>query len=303
MHILRSKLCSIHTVLIQHARYHGFKNINNGRNSLSTILKSRQLNSRNVYRSLVGLNNNKNEDNLHCRKPSASQLIYQPLIYQLGASTSLRSYSKSSGDQAEKEKNEDSKWLTVPNLLTGFRLVISPYIGYLVLCEQFPLAFGLFCLAGVTDSVDGWIARNVKGQSSVIGSFIDPLADKVLISVLTVTLTMVNIIPVVLCGMIILRDVLLIATSSHFHYKNLTPPKTFTKFIDFENSKVKMEPTQISKYNTFLQLGLVAMSTAAPILGLVDHTLLQAYWYLVGTTTVISGLSYVVKDKSAYKIK
>ena len=47
--------------------------------------------------------------------------------------------------------------------------------------------------------IDGWIARNVKGQGSIFGSFIDPLADKVLISILTVTLAITNIIPGLNC--------------------------------------------------------------------------------------------------------
>ena len=62
-----------------------------------------------------------------------------------------------------------------------------------------------------------------------------------------------------------------------------------------------MEPTQISKYNTFLQLGLVTMSIGAPVWGIQGHPLLEAYWYLVATTTVVSGCSYFVKDKAAYK--
>jgi len=193
-----------------------------------------------------------------------------------------------------------SKWLTIPNALTVSRICLSPYLGYLVLSHNYPWALGLFILAGGTDSLDGWIARNVPGQASVIGSYIDPVADKILISVLTFSLTMVDMIPVWLCGMIILRDVLIVLTSSHFHYKHIPPPKTLRKFLDFERSPVKMEPTQISKYNTFLQLGLVTASIAAPIFSFNDHFLLHSYWYLVAVTTVVSGCSYFVKDKSAY---
>lgn len=214
-------------------------------------------------------------------------------------SISNQKEARSSVPESNLEKT--SKWLTIPNCLTLFRMAVSPYLGYLVLTEEFSWALGLFILAGFTDALDGWIARNIKGQGSIIGSYIDPFADKVLMSILVLSLTSVNIIPVPLCGMIVLRDILLVTTSSHFHYKSLQPPRTLQKFLDFENSPVKMEPTEISKYNTFLQLGLVTISIAAPIYNLMDHTLLHAYWYLVGTSTVVSGLSYFVKDKAAYR--
>ena len=61
------------------------------------------------------------------------------------------------------------------------RICLAPYLGYLVLSHNYPWALGLFILAGATDSLDGWIARNVPGQPSVIGSYIDPVADKILI--------------------------------------------------------------------------------------------------------------------------
>jgi len=215
---------------------------------------------------------------------------YSPLLYTSASETTSNT----------QPLDQSSKWLTIPNALTMSRICLAPYLGYLVLSHNYPWALGLFILAGATDSLDGWIARNVPGQASVIGSYIDPVADKILISVLTFSLTMVDMIPVWLCGMIILRDVLIVLTSSHFHYKHIPPPKTLSKFLDFESSPVKMEPTQISKYNTFLQLGLVTASIGAPIFSLSDHYLLQSYWYLVAVTTVVSGCSYFVKDKSAY---
>merc|ERR1712168_373153 len=212
----------------------------------------------------------------------------------------LHSSPESETTSPAQPMEQSSKWLTIPNALIISRICLAPYLGYLVLSHNYPWALGLFILAGATDSLDGWIARNVPGQASVIGSHIDPVADKILISVLTFSLTMVDIIPIWLCGMIILRDVLIVLTSSQFHYKHIPPPKTLSKFLDFESSPVKMEPTQISKYNTFLQLGLVTASIAAPIFSLNDHYLLQSYWYLVAVTTVVSGCSYFVKDKSAY---
>jgi cardiolipin synthase len=74
---------------------------------------------------------------------------------------------------------------TVPNLLTFSRLVAAPFIGYAILHDAHTLALGLFAYAGVSDLLDGWIARRWKLQT-VVGSVVDPMADKILMTVLTV---------------------------------------------------------------------------------------------------------------------
>lgn len=82
----------------------------------------------------------------------------------------------------------------VPNFLTFSRLLASPVIGYLVLHDQHAAALGLFAVAGLTDLVDGYLARRWKLQT-VVGSVIDPMADKVLMTVLTVTLAVKGLLP------------------------------------------------------------------------------------------------------------
>lgn len=72
---------------------------------------------------------------------------------------------------------------TLPNILTVSRLIAAPIVGYLVVKEQHAWAVGLFAYAGITDLVDGWIARRWKLQT-VVGSVIDPGADKLLMIVL-----------------------------------------------------------------------------------------------------------------------
>lgn len=72
---------------------------------------------------------------------------------------------------------------TIPNILTFTRLLAAPAVGYLVLHDQHAWAVALFAYAGITDLVDGWVARKWKLQS-VVGSVIDPMADKLLMTVL-----------------------------------------------------------------------------------------------------------------------
>ena len=82
----------------------------------------------------------------------------------------------------------------VPNFLTLTRLIAAPVVGYLILHDQHVWAAGLFAYAGITDLVDGWIARKWKLQT-VVGSVVDPMADKLLMTILTVTLAIKGALP------------------------------------------------------------------------------------------------------------
>ena len=64
-----------------------------------------------------------------------------------------------------------------------FRIVAAPYIAQNIINGNFPMACGLFVYAGATDFLDGYIARNFKNQSSSLGSFLDPLSDKILVGI------------------------------------------------------------------------------------------------------------------------
>lgn len=76
---------------------------------------------------------------------------------------------------------------TLPNLLTFSRLLAAPVIGYWIIHEQHLPALCLFIYAGLTDLLDGWIART-WGLQTVVGTVIDPMADKTLMTVVTVCL-------------------------------------------------------------------------------------------------------------------
>lgn len=82
----------------------------------------------------------------------------------------------------------------LPNFLTVTRLFAAPTTAYLLLHDQHTAALALFAYAGITDLVDGWMARRWKLQT-VAGSVIDPMADKALMIILTVTLAVKGAIP------------------------------------------------------------------------------------------------------------
>jgi cardiolipin synthase (CMP-forming) len=82
----------------------------------------------------------------------------------------------------------------LPNLLTVSRLVAAPLTAYLLVHDHYQWALALFAYAGITDLVDGWMARRWKLQT-VAGSVIDPMADKALMIILTVTLAVKGALP------------------------------------------------------------------------------------------------------------
>lgn len=138
-------------------------------------------------------------------------------------------------------------------------------MGYFILHDQTIPALALLITAGITDVLDGWIARKWKLQT-VVGSVVDPMADKLLITVLTVTLAMKALLPVWLAVIILGRDAGLAISAIWYRYISLPPPKTFMRYWNFSLPSAEVRPTTISKVNTLLQLGLITASTAAPIL-------------------------------------
>ena len=76
---------------------------------------------------------------------------------------------------------------TLPNILTLSRIAAAPFIGYFVFHDQHAWALGLFAYAGVSDLLDGWIARRWD-MRTVVGTILDPMADKMLMTVLVVSL-------------------------------------------------------------------------------------------------------------------
>ncbi|XP_055977423.1 cardiolipin synthase (CMP-forming) [Sorex fumeus] len=185
----------------------------------------------------------------------------------------------------------ENPW-TIPNMLSMTRIGLAPVLGYLIIEEDFNIALGVFALAGLTDLLDGFIARNWANQKSALGSALDPLADKILISILYISLTYADLIPVSLTYMIISRDVMLIAAVFYVRYRTLPTPRTLSKYFNPCYATARLKPTFISKVNTAVQLILVAASLAAPVFNYADSIYLQILWYFTAFTTAASAYSY-----------
>uniref|UniRef100_F7G519 cardiolipin synthase (CMP-forming) n=1 Tax=Callithrix jacchus TaxID=9483 RepID=F7G519_CALJA len=160
----------------------------------------------------------------------------------------------------------ENPW-TIPNMLSMTRIGLAPVLGYLIIEEDFNIALGVFALAGLTDLLDGFIARNWASQKSALGSALDPLADKILISILYVSLTYADLIPEIIF-------------------------RTLAKYFNPCYATARLKPTFISKVNTAVQLILVAASLAAPVFNYADSIYLQILWCCTAFTTAASAYSY-----------
>jgi cardiolipin synthase (CMP-forming) len=94
---------------------------------------------------------------------------------------------------------------TMPNLLTIARICLAPFLVSAVLEGKFVTGFVLFMVAGITDLLDGTLARILK-QRTVLGQYLDPVADKLLLSTLFLVLTHMNLIPVRITALVFGRD-------------------------------------------------------------------------------------------------
>jgi cardiolipin synthase len=167
----------------------------------------------------------------------------------------------------------------VPNLISLARLLSVPVAVYLILLGYYAAAFWIFLAAGISDAVDGLIAKQY-GVTSLVGSFLDPLADKALLIGVFLTLGSLGHIALWLVILIAFRDLLIIGGALLF--------QTLTHSL-------KMEPFLVSKTNTAAQLLLAAAILAQLGLGFALPILIHVLVVVVTATTVVSGAAYVIK--------
>ncbi|KAB8200297.1 phosphatidyl synthase [Aspergillus parasiticus] len=195
---------------------------------------------------------------------------------------------------------------TIPNILTMTRLVAAPLVGYFLVHDYHQAALALFAYAGITDLVDGYIARRYNLQT-VVGTIIDPMADKLLMTIGVACLAVNGSIPVWLAVIILGRDVGLAISAIYYRWISLPPPKTMARYWDFSLPSAEVKPTTISKVNTALQLLLVGTAIALPVVpeATIDawnlREAMAGFQYLVAATTIWSGMSYVF-SRDAVKI-
>lgn len=193
--------------------------------------------------------------------------------------------------------------MTVPNVLTMLRVALCPVIGWAVATQQPSLTLGLLTVAGLTDLLDGWIARRYQSKT-VFGSVADPAADKLLMATMVVGLTLSGTMPLPLAAIIFGRDVFLVVLAFYMRYGSLPPPRTLRRYFDPRLPSVHVTPTRLSKFNTFLQLVLVGSLTLLMCLPEEwrshPHTqrTIKALEWVVAGTTLWTGIDYAISRRS-----
>lgn len=169
--------------------------------------------------------------------------------------------------------------MNVPNLISLARLLSVPVVVWSLLADEMALAFWLFIAAGVSDAVDGFIAKRT-GSRTVVGGFLDPLADKALLVSVYITLGRIGALPLWIVILVVSRDILIVGGAILF--------QTLTHSL-------KPEPLMVSKLNTLAQLMLAAGTLGELALGAYWHGAVMILVWSVAATTLASGASYIVQ--------
>lgn len=159
--------------------------------------------------------------------------------------------------------SRETYW-TVPNIITLARIASSPLLAALILQGKYAYAVAGLAVAAGSDWLDGHIAKNYN-QSSVLGSFLDPFADKVLVTALAVPLAMQGFLPMPLVVVVVGRDALLIGGSFVMRVRNRP---TGAPFFDTTSSATfQITPNLLSKVNTALQFGVLTFALSRALWG------------------------------------
>ena len=164
-----------------------------------------------------------------------------------------------------------------PNLLTFLRLCLVPFIVLVILQDHYAIAFGIFLLAGITDALDGYLARKLN-QITVLGHYLDPVADKLMLSTLFLVLHYQGLISRAVTVLVFGRDLGILTVSA----------------ILFATMGIRSFPPSIlGKINTLVQIIAVTTVLMGRFFNPLPISFLRT-WSLRATVvfTVLSGFHY-----------
>ena len=166
----------------------------------------------------------------------------------------------------------------IPNILTLGRIVLIFPFAYYLLQADYKSALVLFFIAGVSDGVDGFLARQFRWKSR-FGAIADPLADKLLLMTAYCVLAYTQLLPVWLILVIVVRDLSIVAGALGYHF-----------FIH----RYEVKPTIWGKLCTFTQISFVLIMLVNLALYPLPFDFISAGVWLVAIITVMSGVHYAV---------
>ncbi|MGC8719632.1 MAG: tetraacyldisaccharide 4'-kinase [Thermodesulforhabdaceae bacterium] len=165
--------------------------------------------------------------------------------------------------------------MTIPNILTIIRILLTPVFLLLLLNDHRVGALVVFFIAGLTDGLDGFIARAFK-QKSVLGAFLDPVADKTLLVTSFVALSWLGLVPIWLTALVITRDLAIMTGAS---------------LLVIADVPFEVKPSIAGKLTTLFQLATVFATLSSPVFEI--HRFAQwALFFFTGFMTAVSGWQY-----------
>ncbi len=168
--------------------------------------------------------------------------------------------------------------VTIPNMITIMRLVIVPCVNYAMISGSWDWAFAGFVVAGVSDAVDGFIARQFDRHSK-FGAYLDPMADKLLLVSVFIVLGIMSHIPLWMVILVVSRDVLIVCA---------------VLLSTTMGNPMVVKPLMVSKVNTVLQIALLAIVLAQLSFDFRLGLLLSALITVSGLLTITSAAAYLV---------
>jgi cardiolipin synthase len=164
----------------------------------------------------------------------------------------------------------------LPNFLTALRLCAAPFTAMLIFDGSFAAALGVFAFAGISDAIDGYLARRLS-PGSRFGVYLDPAADKLLMLASFVTLSMIGAIPLWITVLIIARDLAVVMGVA------------LAKFLSLP---LAISPLNVGKVSTVVQVGFVAMVLLLLALGRAEPKVVMVAAVATAGVTVVSWFAY-----------
>jgi cardiolipin synthase (CMP-forming) len=170
-------------------------------------------------------------------------------------------------------------FMNIPNTLTLLRILLVPVVIWAIAQGDYTLAFMLFVIAGVTDALDGFIAKRFNMRTE-LGAYLDPLADKLLIMSIYTSLAMTNALPVWLALLVFSRDVLIMGG---------------VQVASLMANPVDIKPNFLSKMNTTAQITFAALILGGLSLNFHLGYIYQIMTYVVVVLTLASAGVYLMQ--------
>ena len=173
--------------------------------------------------------------------------------------------------------------INFPNLITICRILLVPVTIWLLISEAYGAALAVFLIAGISDGIDGYLARRLNSQTE-LGAYLDPIADKLLLVSVYAALGIIKILPAWLVLLVVTRDILIIVGV-------MLAWITGHPFV--------MKPLPISKLNTAVQIAFVALVLTVYATRLNSFLIVSWGAILVGLLTFASG-AYYMRDWASH---